>query len=71
MLTQTQIDDLKDRFGPDDVLASQLLQHYLVLRGFLVQLVDHLDRPGPSPEKTAEHYQLAAEARRLRHTLNP
>lgn len=71
MLTQTQIDDLKDRFGPDDVLAAKLLGHCLELRGFLVQLVDHLDRPGPSPEKTAEHYQLAAEARRLRHTLNP
>lgn len=71
MLTQTEIDDLTDRFGPDDVLAGKLLRHCLQLRGFLVQLVDHLDSPGPSPEKTAEYYQLAAEARRLRHTLNP
>lgn len=71
MLTQTEIDDLKDRFGPDDVLPAKLLTHCLALRAFLGQLVDHLDRPGPSPEKTAEYYQLAAEARRLRHTLNP
>lgn len=71
MLTQTQINALKDRFGPDDVLATKLLGHCLELRGFLIKLVDHLDSPGPSPEKTAEHYQLAAEARRLRHTFNP
>lgn len=71
MLTQTEIDDLTDRFGPDDVLAGKLLKQYLEQRAFLIQLVDHLDRPGPSPEKTAEHYQLAAEARRLRRTLHP
>lgn len=70
MLTQTEIDDLSERFGPDDALPAKLLTHYLALRTFLGLLVDHLDSPGPSPEKTAEYYQLAAEARRLRQTLN-
>ncbi|MEW9683266.1 hypothetical protein [Pseudomonas sp. TE50-2] len=71
MLTQTELDDLKDRFGPGDVLASKLLGQYLEQRTFLLQLVDHFDRPGPSPEKTAEHYQLVAKARQLRLTFNP
>lgn len=66
-----ELADLDERFGPDDPLAARLLDHAVELRGFLIKLVDHLDSPGPSPEKTAEYYQLAAEARRLRHTFNP
>lgn len=37
-----------------------------VLGAFVVALADHFDAPGPSPEKTAAHYQLAQRARTLR-----
>jgi len=70
-MTPIELADLNERFGPDDPQAARLLEHTVELRAFLIQLVDHLDSPGPSPEKTAEHYQLVAEARRLRHTFNP
>lgn len=36
------------------------------LGAFVVAIADHFDAPGPSPEKTAEHYQLAQRARLLR-----
>jgi len=36
------------------------------LGAFVVAIADHYDAPGPSPEKTAEHYQLAQRARLLR-----
>lgn len=36
------------------------------LCGFVVAIADHYDSHGPSPAKTAEHYQLAHRARLLR-----
>ena len=36
------------------------------LYAFVITLADHYDAPGPSPTKTAQHYQLAARARQLR-----
>ena len=36
------------------------------MKAFIVALADHYDAPGPSPEKTAEHYQLASQARLYR-----
>lgn len=36
------------------------------LCAFVVAIADHYDSHGPSPEKTAEHYQLAHRARLLR-----
>ncbi|MCJ7854601.1 hypothetical protein [Pseudomonas monteilii] len=36
------------------------------LYAFVVTLADHYDAPGPSPTKTAQHYQLAERARQLR-----
>lgn len=36
------------------------------MSAFVVAIADHYDAPGPSPEKTAEHYQLAQRARTLR-----
>ncbi|MEZ0197362.1 hypothetical protein AB9U01_25245 [Pseudomonas qingdaonensis] len=70
-MTLIELSDLGERFGPNDPQAQRLLDHAVELRAFLAKLVDHLDRPGPSPEKTAEHYQIAAEARCLRLTFNP
>ncbi|BDE75210.1 hypothetical protein [Delftia lacustris] len=36
------------------------------LYAFVITLADHYDAPGPSPTKTAQHYQLAERARQLR-----
>lgn len=36
------------------------------LYAFVINLADHYDAPGPSPFKTAQHYQMAERARRLR-----
>lgn len=36
------------------------------MQAFIVALADHYDAPGPSPEKTAEHYQMAEKARLYR-----
>lgn len=71
MLTSLEISDLKERFDAADPLGNKMLEHCLELRAFLADLVQHLDSPGPSPEKTADYYQLAARARRLGQTLNP
>lgn len=49
--------------------VEALLPHVRELYGFIGALVDHLDSPGPSPEKTAEHYQIAARARKLAYDL--
>lgn len=70
-MTPIELADLAEWFGPDESLSTRLLQHTHELRGFLSELVEHFDRPGPSPEKTAEHYQLVAKARQLRRTFNP
>lgn len=70
-MTPIELSDLGERFGADDPQAARLLAHAVELRAYLTKLVDHLDSPGPSPDKTAEYYQLAAEARRLRQTFNP
>lgn len=69
-MTPTELAELGERFGADDPLPARLLQHVRELRGFLIELVEHLDSPGPSPEKTAEHYQITAKARRLRQSFN-
>jgi hypothetical protein len=39
------------------------------LSAFVVAIADHFDAPGPSPDKTAEHYQLARRARVLRSMI--
>lgn len=66
-----ELSDLHGRFKDKEPQVVRLLDHAVDLRAFLIKLVDHLDSPGPSPEKTAAYYQLAAEARALRQTLNP
>lgn len=50
---------------------GELVSHAKALRGFVVDLADHYDTPGPSPEKTAEHYQLVERARLLRAQIQP
>lgn len=43
-----------------------LRRHVLELQAFITALTDHYAAPGPTPEKTAEHYRLAARAKDLR-----
>lgn len=45
--------------------ADALLKHVRELQEFVSDLAEHLNRPGPSPEKTAEYYQVAARTREL------
>lgn len=48
-----------------------LARHALELQAYLADLVNHHATPGPTPEKTAEHYQLAARAQALRAHFDP
>lgn len=48
-----------------------LARHALQLQAFLADLVDHHATPGPTPEKTAAHYQLTARAQALRAHFDP
>ena len=51
--------------------VRDLGQHFRELQAFAVDLANHYDSPGPTPEKTAEHYQLAYRARLLRARIDP
>lgn len=43
----------------------RLVSHATDLQAFVLALADHHASPGPSPEKTAEHYQLLSRAKAL------
>lgn len=49
--------------------ALQALDQSVELRAFAVKAIKHLTTPGPSPEKTAEYFQLSGEARLLQQAL--
>lgn len=48
-----------------------LVAHTRELQVFVQALTDHHATPGPSPEKTAEHYQLASRAKALQARFEP
>lgn len=43
----------------------RLVSHTTRLQTFVLALADHHKSPGPSPEKTAEHYQLMSRIEAL------
>jgi hypothetical protein len=43
----------------------RLVSHTASLQKFVLALADHHKSPGPSPEKTAEHYQLMSRIEAL------
>lgn len=43
----------------------RLVSHTADLQAFVLLLADHYASPGPSPEKTAEHYQLKSRIKAL------
>lgn len=43
----------------------RLVSHTADLQAFVLALADHHAAPGPSPEKTAAHYQLLSRAKAL------
>lgn len=43
-----------------------LVSHVRELQAFIVDLAKHHASPGPTPEKTAEHYQIVHRAKALR-----
>jgi len=51
--------------------ALQTVAETAELRAFAIKAIAHLSSPGPSPEKTAEYFQLTNEARRLQQVLKP
>jgi len=53
-------------FGP----ALELVEHVRELQAFVLDMAAHMDSP-PSPEKTAEHYQLRARLKALREQITP
>jgi hypothetical protein len=63
-------------FGPyagqaDFKPALELIEHTKELRAFVLVLTDYLAMPGPTAEKTAEHYQIVALANQLRNKIHP
>lgn len=58
--------------GQDDFKpALELIEHTKELRAFVLVLTDYLAMPGPTAEKTAEHYQMVALANQLRNKIQP
>lgn len=58
--------------GQDDFKpALELIEHTKELRAFVLILTDYLAMPGPTAEKTAEHYQMVARANQLRNKIQP
>ena len=57
----------QDEFKP----ALELIEHTKELRAFVLVLTDYLAMPGPTAEKTAEHYQVVARAVELRNKIQP
>lgn len=58
--------------GQDDFKpALELIEHTKELRAFVLVLTDYLAMPGPTAEKTAEHYQMVALANQLRNKIHP
>ena len=57
----------QDEFKP----ALELIEHTKELRAFVLVLTDYLAMPGPTPEKTAEHYQIVRLANELRNKIRP
>lgn len=75
-MTEQELDRVEAYFGPYAKMpawepAMRLLEHARELREFVVYLTDHLALPGPSPEKTAEHYQMVRKANVLRQKIQP
>ena len=57
----------QDEFKP----ALELIEHTKELRAFVLVLTDYLAMPGPTAEKTAEHYQMVRRANELRNKIQP
>lgn len=49
----------------------RLVSHTAALQTFVLDLTGHHATPGPSPEKTAEHYQLLSRAKSLASEFEP
>lgn len=60
-----------DPAAPGYRSALDLFQHVTELRALATALTDYLDMPGPTPEKTAEYYQLAQRARAMQLAMTP
>jgi hypothetical protein len=50
--------------------AMELVEHVRDLQAFVLDMAAHMDSP-PSPDKTAEHYQLRARLKALREQIAP
>lgn len=75
-MTNEQLARVENYFGPyqhqDEFKpAMALIEHTKELRAFVLVLTDYLAMPGPTAEKTAEHYQVVRRANELRNKIQP
>lgn len=75
-MTPQALQKVEDYFGPytgqDDFKpALELIEHTKELRAFVLVLTDYLAMPGPTAEKTAEHYQIVRRANEMRNKISP
>lgn len=75
-MTNEQLAQVEDYFGPYKHQAEfkpviELIEHTKELRAFVLVLTDYLAMPGPTAEKTAEHYQVVRKANELRNKIQP
>lgn len=75
-MTHEQLAKVENYFGPykqqaEFKPAMELIEHTKELRAFVLVLTDYLAMPGPTAEKTAEHYQVVRKANELRNKIQP
>ena len=51
--------------------ALELIEHTKELRAFVLVVTNFHAMPGPTPEKTAEYFQVVARALELRNKIQP
>lgn len=61
----------EDPSTPGVANTLELIEHTKALRNLVADLSAYWSMPGPSPEKTAEHYQIVQRVRGLTASMGP
>jgi len=75
-MTPQAMEKVEAYFGPyagqeEFKPAMDLIEHTKELRAFVLVLTDYLAMPGPTAEKTAEHYHVVRLANEMRNKIHP
>ncbi|MCI8212600.1 hypothetical protein AUC61_24005 [Pseudomonas sp. S25] len=72
-MTQQELDaaEFDVAFCMDKEPLKNLLEHTKELRAFVLILTDYHAMPGPTAEKTAQHYDVVRRAIELRDKMHP